>query len=258
VSATLAVLGAGSIQPRAGYGSAGYALCERPGGEVTLLDCGPGSIRMLGALGIGLLDVRRVVLSHYHLDHCLDLFALSFARHNPSLGPLPELELFGPVGLARLVGEAPRALGRWANDPRARLHEIRLDPRGRGGFAAGGLRFTCAANGHCPEAVSWRVELADGSSLAYTGDTGISPAVAELARGVDVLLSECSFPDGAGTDNHLTPRSAGELAAAALPGKLVLTHFYPALDPELARVGAGARFDGRIELARDGSRHSIP
>ena len=256
MAATLHVLGAGSILPRAGYGCAGYALRPGPGEPVTLLDCGPGSVRALGDHGIGLAEVRRVVLSHFHLDHCLDLFALAFARRNPRFDP-PPLELAGPVGLARLVGEAPRVLGRWAADPNATVREIPLDADGRGGFEAGALVFTCAENGHNAESVSWRVEHTDGWSLAYTGDTNDDPRVAELARGVDLLVSECSFPEEEAAQNHLTPRTAGALAAAAGASRLLLTHFYPSMDPEAAGAGAARVFAGPIELAHDGSVHHL-
>lgn len=249
MTAQLTVLGAGSILPRAGYGCAGYALRPEPGGPVTLLDCGPGSIRALGAAGIGVGEVRRVVLSHYHLDHCLDLFALAFARHNPALGEVGEIELIGPRGLVQRIEGAPGVLGRWATMPRAVLLEVEPGER----LEREGLLWRSAANGHTPEALSWRVEAADGAwSLAYTGDTGDDPRVAELARGVGTFLAECSFPEEAATTNHLTPTSAAHLARVAGVGRLILTHFYPSLDPEEARARAARIFDGPIELARDG------
>src|SRR6185295_4814412 len=100
------------------------ALRHRSGGPVTLLDCGPGTIRNLAGAGIALSEVRRVVLSHYHLDHCLDLFALAFARHNPALGEVGEIELVGPRGLRARIEGAPAVLGHWAAMPRAELREV--------------------------------------------------------------------------------------------------------------------------------------
>ena len=257
MSARLHVLGAGSILPRAGYGCAGYALREHDGGPLTLLDCGPGSLRALGRDGLDLADVRRVVLSHFHLDHCLDVHALAFARQNPRFDPVPELELIGPEGLGGWIGRAPAALGRWAQDPRATVREAAPDAQGRDELEAGGLTLACARTGHTPEALAWRVDLADGTSLAYTGDTGPSEAVARLARDVDLLVAECSFPDGAGVPNHLTPLGAGRLASEAGARRLVLTHFYPEMDPARAAEGAAGAYDGPIELAHDGSVHRL-
>jgi len=253
VSATLTVLGAGSILPRAGYGCSGYALRARPGGAVTLLDCGPGSIRALAGAGIALAEVRRVVLSHYHLDHCLDLFALAFARHSPRLaGTLAEIELVGPRGLrARLEG-APALLGHWAAMPGGVVREVEPGEE----LERDGLAWRSVANGHTPEALSWRVEPLGSRaawSLVYTGDTPEDPRVAKLARGAEVLLAECSFPEEEAVPNHLTPSAAARLARTARVRRLVLTHFYPSLDPEEARARAARIFDGPIELARDGA-----
>lgn len=256
MGATLTVLGAGSILPRAGYGCAGYALRGEPGGAVTLLDCGPGSVRALGSAGIALGDVRRVVLSHFHPDHCLDVFALAFARRNPGFDALrarAPLSLRGPRGLAAVVrppSEWP--LARWVTEEGADVVEVEVDAEGRGGFEADGWRFSCVRTLHTPEALAWRVDLPDGSSLAYSGDTGETPAVAELARGVDLFVCECSFAEEEAVEHHLTPAGAGRLAAAAGCRRLLLTHFYPGLAPEEARGAAGAVFDGPILAAHDG------
>jgi ribonuclease BN (tRNA processing enzyme) len=257
MSAELCVLGAGSILPRLGYGCAGYALRRGAGRAVTLLDCGPGSVRALASVGVELADVRRVVLSHFHLDHCLDVFALAFARRNPRFSPPPPLELVGPPGLARWIGRAPEALGRWASDPAATVREVETDGQGRGGFEADGMSFRCVRTGHCPEALAWRIELEEGGSLAYTGDTGPNPAVAELARGVDLFVVECSFPDELAVPQHLSPASAGRMLAEALPASGLLTHFYPELDPAQAAAQVATLWDGVLRTARDGAVQAL-
>jgi hypothetical protein len=37
----------------------------------------------------------------------------------------------------------------------------------------------------------------------------------------------------------------------------VLTHYSDLLDPEALRAAAGTRFDGPLELAREGARYSV-
>src|SRR5882672_9397552 len=180
----LTVLGAGSILPRAYYGCSGYALRPSAGARVTLFDCGPGSIRMLGNVGIALGEVERVVLSHFHIDHCLDVFALAFARNNRAFQPAPPLEIVGPVGLAAMLERGEHSLARIAKDPQATITEVALDGDARAALARPGMRLSCVANGHTSEAVSWRADLDGGASLAYTGDTPANPRVAELALDV--------------------------------------------------------------------------
>jgi len=255
---TWTVLGAGTILPRAGYGSAGHAL-RRGRGPVTLLDCGPGTVRALGRSGIGIEDVERVFVSHFHPDHWLDLLALAFARRNPALASAPDLEIVGPRGLGEILERGAGLVGArsWLRFERTTLTEV--DPRGGATpLERGAARFRWTATGHTPESVAWRADLEeDGGSVAYTGDTGENPAVADFARGVSLFVCECSFPDEEAIELHLTPSSAGRLAARAGCGRLLLTHFYPSLDPEAARRGAALHFAGTIEVARDGSVHAL-
>ncbi|HVS19388.1 MAG TPA: ribonuclease Z [Planctomycetota bacterium] len=246
------VLGAGSIQPRAGYGPAGYALRPAAGAAVTLFDCGPGTLRNLPGVGIGLLEIERVVLSHYHLDHCLDLLAFAFARRNPALGTPRPLEVIGPRGLLRLVEGVEGPLGVLARDPALSLVEV--EPvAGREPLERGDLRLTWTPTEHTSEALAWRADL-PGAALAYSGDSPETPGVADLARGVDLFTVECSHADGHGVPGHLTPSSAARLAARAGARRLLLTHFYPQIDPEEARVVAARTFAGEILVARDGLR----
>jgi ribonuclease BN (tRNA processing enzyme) len=97
---------------------------------------------------------------------------------------------------------------------------------------------------------------AGGRVLAYTGDTGPSPDIAVLARGADVLLAEATFPEqvpSAGDAPYLsTARQAGEHAARADVGRLVLTHLWPGTDPPAARAAADRVFPSALDVATPG------
>ena len=253
------VLGAGSILPRAGFGCSGHALRPTQGGLVTLFDCGPGSVRMLGTVGIALEEVERVCLTHYHPDHCLDLLALAFARRSPSFEPRIRrpLEIIGPRGLVEFLERGAALYGEktWTRFGAATVVEV--DPSERGAsLDRGELRLAWVATLHTPHSIAWRAD-GPGGSVAYSGDTGENADVAELARGADLFVCECSFPDDAAVDHHLTPSSAARLARTAQCKTLLLTHFYPSLTPESAREAAARTFDGAVETARDGSRHRV-
>jgi ribonuclease BN (tRNA processing enzyme) len=129
--------------------------------------------------------------------------------------------------------------------------EVRELAHGDGAELGSDIRLSCHPVPHTPESVAYSV--ARGTRrLVYTGDTGVSAALAEWAHGCDLLLCECSLPAGMGIPEHLTPEQCGDLAAAAAPQRLVLTHFYPPV--EQVDVGAlvGARFAGPVSLAFDG------
>ena len=94
----------------------------------------------------------------------------------------------------------------------------------------------------------------DGSTLAYTGDTGPSENIAALARDVDTLVAEASWNERPqGIDPlHLTAREAGEHAARSGAGRLVLSHIWPGQDRDRSRELAAAAFDGDLVVADDG------
>src|SRR5580765_5298352 len=152
MTAQWTVLGAGTILPRAGYGSAGHALAPAPGARVTLFDCGPGTLRALARARIQLGEVERVVISHFHPDHWLDLLALAFARRNPALQPPAELEIVGPRGLADLLARAAAIFGErgWLRlDGPGGASFVEVDPAAQGSaLERPSFRLSWAATGH--------------------------------------------------------------------------------------------------------------
>src|SRR5262249_36727144 len=91
---------------------------------VALLDPGPGTIRRLAPCGIALEEVRWAFLSHFHPDHCLDLFSILFARRNSRFAGGDPLDIVGPAGTTRLLEAARGMFGGWVHDPRARVIEV--------------------------------------------------------------------------------------------------------------------------------------
>ncbi len=255
-SGTWVVLGAGSILQRPGYGCAGYALHETSVDSLTLFDCGPGTLRSLVNNGFGLEQIKRVVITHFHLDHVLDLFALAYARRNPGFQK-GELDLIGPTGFQAFVEQAGRTLGSVQRGfDGVRYFEV--DP-GKTIVSKDFPEYSLSAlhTHHNVNSLSWRVDLARGGSVCYSGDVGEDPGLADLAMGVDLFCCECSFPEEHAQPNHLHPKGAARLAARAQCSKLLLTHFYPDMEPERARREAAEVYSGPIELAHDGSRHEL-
>jgi len=87
--------------------------------------------------------------------------------------------------------------------------------------------------------------------LTVSGDTDMSENLVALARGTDVLICECSMPDGSKISGHLTPSEAGISAQRAEAKKLVLTHFYPPCDDVDVVRQASKTFSGEIIRAED-------
>jgi ribonuclease BN (tRNA processing enzyme) len=108
------------------------------------------------------------------------------------------------------------------------------------------------------EAYGIRVEHG-GRSLTYSGDTGVSEALDELARDTDLLLCEAAFTYGKENipDLHLNGREAGEAAARAGARRLILTHIPPWTDPEINLADARAVYKGPVELAAPRATYEV-
>ena len=107
---------------------------------------------------------------------------------------------------------------------------------------------------HPVETFAARLQHA-GRVLTYSGDTGESAALVSLAGDADVLLCEATFHEGRDdTPNlHLTGRQAGEHAARAGAGHLVLTHIPPWNDKRRTLDEAHASsYTEAIDIARPG------
>jgi ribonuclease BN (tRNA processing enzyme) len=111
---------------------------------------------------------------------------------------------------------------------------------------------------HPVEAYGIRVEHG-GRSLTYSGDTGVSEALDELARDTDLFLCEAAFTYGKENipDLHLNGREAGEAAARAGARRLILTHIPPWTDPEINLADARAVYKGPVELAAPRATYEV-
>ncbi|GAA3392741.1 hypothetical protein GCM10020369_55550 [Cryptosporangium minutisporangium] len=85
------------------------------------------------------------------------------------------------------------------------------------------------------------VRLSAGQTvLAYTGDTGPDPLLAELGRDADLYIREATDRPGRNGEsarNLLTSAEAGRWATRAGARRLLLTHFWPGNDRDAARSG---------------------
>ncbi len=212
-----------------------------------LLDLGSGALGVLQR-HVGLYDIDAICLSHLHADHCIDMCSYWVARTYAPDGARPRIPVYGPDGAAERLARAMDI----APDPgMTRAFDFVTLSQGR--RKIGPFSVTVDHMNHPVETFGFRVEHA-GRTLVYSGDTGESPALERLARSADVLLCEASFLDGPGlpTGLHLTGRQAGEHAARADVGKLVITHLVPWNDPALTLAEATAAFGRPVSLASSG------
>ena len=239
------MLGSAGTWPPAGGATCGY-LVEHEG-AIIWLDAGTGTFANLQEhIEVGDLDA--IMITHGHPDHFVDVVPAFYARHYGGMGE-PGLPFYSPEGFTNLLSLLVSEDGRDVMGQAyafTTLHDgdrIQIGP-----FAV--RAFEMAHVG--VSALGYRIE-AGGVVLAYTGDTGPSDTVVELARNADVLLAEASYQDASNLlPFHLSARQAAEHAKAAGAGRLLLTHILPTLDPAVSLAEARAAFDGSVEIAEQG------
>ena len=213
-----------------------------------VIDFGNGS---LGALQkyTGLFDIDAVCLSHLHADHCVDLYSYSVARSYSPAGVQPAIPVYGPAGSAKRMSLIHGPDG----DDGLMRQRFTFETLAPGRMTIGPFDVQLAHMNHPVETFAFRFS-ADGRSLVYTGDTGETEAVPELAAGVDVFLSEAAFLEGPNLppNLHLTARQAAAYASRAGVGELVLTHLQPWNNLDDARAEAASAFTGDLDIAAAG------
>ncbi|WP_424530053.1 MBL fold metallo-hydrolase [Sphaerisporangium viridialbum] len=239
----LTILGGCGAWPEAGQACSGY-LVEHDGFRL-LVDLGYATVpRLLERITADQVDA--VFISHGHPDHCADLSPLLRARtlRDDPPAPLPVYSLPGALD-AVLALDRPGML----SDAYV-LHEFTAGSR----LDIGPFRAQTRLLPHSVPNAGIRLTAGE-RVLAYTGDTGPSPDVVDLARGADLLLAEATYVDRVPEDSrrHLTSaRQAGRQAMDAGARHLLLTHLQPGTDATAAQAAARAGYDGEVGIATSG------
>lgn len=267
------------------------------GGQLFLVDAGDGAVAQLAKANLRLPAVRGVFLSHLHFDHTAGMLAVIGLRMQ--LETRGTLRVYGPAGTKTfidglLAASAPVMRAGYGIPGQGWSADIQaVELKDGTVLSMDGFKVTARENSHfsMPEgnidrtegvSLSYRFDLAD-RSIVYTGDTGPSKALVELARGADLLVSEmidvdavlsAMRPAGARATaanaaptgfewhmraHHMTPTQVGELAKAAEVKRVVITHFAPnPTGPEQARRyldAIHAQFPGDAQLGADLGRY---
>jgi ribonuclease BN (tRNA processing enzyme) len=211
-----------------------------------LLDCGPGVLPRLREQETW-PQVDAIVITHFHLDHWGDLVPWTFgAMFGPGRDtPKPELWL-PPGGLRELAGFGEKfgVPGMFSEAFTPREYE-NWQP-----FETCGLQITPVPVPHY-ELQTVALRITDGrTTLAYSGDSAPSPALAEVARDADLFLCEATLAEsregGNGLRGHLSAEEAVDAFEASGARRLVIIH-----RPQELPLADG------IELASDGDVYEL-
>jgi len=244
------ILGSGTCVPSLNRSSCSVLILEET--QKMLLDVGAGTVRRLLEAGIQIRSISDLLLSHFHPDHSGELPTFLFANKYPETDPRESvLRISGGHGLKKFYAGLRNAFGRVIElpEPLFELIEFRTDGPDTRQFDR--ILVETLPVVHRPESVAYRFTMPSGKTLVYSGDTGCCRELIELSRNSDLLICECSFPDGSGVRGHLTPSLAGKIATRAEVKKLVLTHFYPQCERVDIKAQCRMTYGGPLVLATD-------
>jgi ribonuclease BN (tRNA processing enzyme) len=249
-STQLIFLGSGTGVPSVDRASPAILL-KLPEAKV-LIDLGPGTLRQLAKVSISITEIDYILLTHLHPDHSADLAPFLFAtKYPPYLNNRRPIHLLAGTDFELFYKRLKNLYGHWIALPPGLLRYISLpqDRPKEKGFPSFSLQSRPVA--HTSSSLGFRITLPKRKVLVFSGDSDYSTTLVELARKADLLVLECSFPEGEKVDGHLTPSLAGRIAREAGVKQLLLTHFYPECqDQDL--IGPCAReYRGKILLAGD-------
>jgi ribonuclease BN (tRNA processing enzyme) len=247
------VLGGCGAWPEPGRACSGF-LVEHDGYRVAL-DLGYGTLpRLLSLLGSATaVGLDAVIVTHDHPDHVVDLHGLLRARLYEGRQE-PRIQLYSPEAvLERVAGleDSDRSVAELVFEWR---------PLPAGPYDVGPFRLKSWVLPHYVPNAGVRLSTPK-LTVAYTGDTGPDPVLAELGRDAALYIVDATDrwqqaslpPSEPGPPMNLTSHEAGEAAAAAGADRLMLTHFWPGNDRNRSRAAAAAAFSGEVLIADEGA-----
>jgi ribonuclease BN (tRNA processing enzyme) len=264
-------------------------------GAFYIVDAGEGITRRLTRAGIAIREIDNMFITHPHSDHTGGLSGLLSTEYD--YNRTKPVNIYGPPGTDASVKALVQFLTVSAD---IRISEgMRTVPpatiffghdTGTGViYHDANVKVTAAENSHFNfppgspaygkyKSYSYRFETAD-RVIVFSGDTGPSAALAELAKDADLLVTEVisveewkdqqiktgrwqsMTPEQQAralrrqVEEHITPDEIGKMAMHANVKTIVLSHFLPATDPQddYERLGAQVKkyFSGDVLVARD-------
>jgi ribonuclease BN (tRNA processing enzyme) len=237
----LTVVGCSPAWPNPGGAQSGYLL---EGSGRLLLDCGAGVLARLRELEPW-PRIDAIAITHFHLDHFGDLVPWVWGALFGPGRDVPKPELWLPPGGMAELEELGEHLGR--RDMFADAFSCREYASGEP-FRAAGFDVTPMRLLHYHLFTSGFRVARDGAVLAYSGDSGPCPQLAELGRDADLFVLEATLlearPEG-GTRGHLTAAEAIDAFQKSGAHRLLLTHRPRelALDPGLEQAYDGLEIE---------------
>jgi len=270
------ILGTGTPVPMADRTGPGVAVITN--GEAYVFDAGGGMVKRATQAWerydipeLYPQDIKYLFLTHLHSDHIHDVSELATHRW---WGREQRLSVYGPKGIADYVKHltsmaAIEADIRAAGTPE-QLVTDRLGYMASATEIEDGIVFSNAditveaftvPHGEIKPAFGYKITTRD-KTIVISGDTSYSEALAEKAKGADLLIHEVFSGDRLSQQSefwqqyhgssHTSATQVAAVANIARPGLVVLTHilFFNATAEEIV-AEVKRSYDGDVVVAND-------
>lgn len=247
-------------------------------GRPYVIDAGSGVTLNLEVAGIDLAKLQNVFITHHHSDHNIDMGNLVLQAWGTN--KRDRFDLYGPAPIKQMMRDflslskvdidiRQDEEGRPELVPLVHAHEVPED--GGEVMSDDRVKVSCVPVPHFKiPTYAYRFD-APTRSVVFSGDTGPSDRLVELATGADVLVHEVMYKpaiqkmfetvdDSPRLIDHLekahtTTEQLGKIATRAKVKTLVLYHFVPGSDPSITDEmwvrDIRKDFDGEIVVGRD-------
>jgi ribonuclease Z len=215
-----------------------------------LIDCGGGPTQRLAQVGVTPAEIDHIILTHNHPDH---IYGFPLLLLNAWMeGRKAVINVYGLKDTIRSARDMLKALDFHLLPKFTPLKYHTIKPNSITPFPpTGEFEISGAPTKHFVPTLALRVKnRMTGESFAYSADTSPHRNVVELARGAKILLHEATMLTES-KEGHSTALEAGEEAAKAHVGELILIHVPPDVQPKEWRAAAKKNFSGKVVVARD-------
>lgn len=250
-------------------------------GQPIVVDCGLGVTHGLVGRGMQLRDLSLIFITHLHADHYLELGPLIHTAWTSGLKT--PVDIYGPADLQAYWENFVEAMRadidlRITDDGRMDIRDlVRFYAVDAGAvMTRDGLAVRAMRTQHPPmtECFAYSFQT-PRTHVVCSGDTAPLPAMADFARGADLLVHEAMLVEAlpalmekvGDTTGKLKARllrvhsPAQEVAAIAADAgvkALALSHLIPSNDPDFPeaawRSAVDGIYDGPLQIGRDGLR----
>ena len=207
--------------------------------------------------------ISDILVTHPHLDHIRSIPLLAdnivVSGISRSVSVVSTREVIAAIGAHLMNGVIWPDFTKIPTPQAPVLYYREIVPEEE--FQVGAYSVQARLVNHTVPAVGYRVSRG-GTSLLYTGDTGPTDRIWELARDLAALVIEVSFPSDmeelALVTGHLTPALLGKelKKLAKLPPRILVTHLKPQYYHRIKQELHALRIPA-VELLQDGNVYDL-